>query len=201
MGNDRFISPIVVATDQSQLKSINFYLMCTSEHNVLIDTGVANDSCWDMLVNTLRQHRLTLYDLDAILLTHHHSDHSGLVNQIRDEVDIPLYAHKESIYRLKRLPEFLYERVHFFESYYKKMGAESELAHYIDHLKLAIEQRANQAVSAEITPVQAGDKLFNLQVIHTPGHAPDHISLWHEQSGSMFVGDHLLKDTISHALV
>jgi glyoxylase-like metal-dependent hydrolase (beta-lactamase superfamily II) len=35
--------------------------------------------------------------------------------------------------------------------------------------------------------VRAGDVL--LEAIHTPGHAPDHVCLWHESSRSLFCGD------------
>jgi len=28
-----------------------------------------------------------------------------------------------------------------------------------------------------------------LAVLHTPGHAPDHLAFWHEESGTMFTGD------------
>lgn len=42
-------------------------------------------------------------------------------------------------------------------------------------------------------PVSAGDQLdagdLRLLVVHTPGHAPDHICLWHEQAASLFCGD------------
>jgi len=31
-----------------------------------------------------------------------------------------------------------------------------------------------------------------LQVVHTPGHAPDHVILWHETSGTAFTGDLLV---------
>jgi glyoxylase-like metal-dependent hydrolase (beta-lactamase superfamily II) len=41
--------------------------------------------------------------------------------------------------------------------------------------------------------VAAGDRLeagdVHLLVVHTPGHAPDHICLWHEPSASLFCGD------------
>lgn len=33
----------------------------------------------------------------------------------------------------------------------------------------------------------------DLEVIHTPGHAPDHICLWHAESRTIFVGDMLVK--------
>ena len=35
----------------------------------------------------------------------------------------------------------------------------------------------------------------NLRVIHTPGHAPDHICLWHAESRTVFVGDMLVQGT------
>lgn len=43
------------------------------------------------------------------------------------------------------------------------------------------------------TPLADGDSVLTgegpLRVVHTPGHAPDHICLWHEASRSLFVGD------------
>ena len=36
-----------------------------------------------------------------------------------------------------------------------------------------------------IVPTGEGD----LQVLHTPGHSPDHLALWHADSGTVFVGD------------
>jgi glyoxylase-like metal-dependent hydrolase (beta-lactamase superfamily II) len=42
-------------------------------------------------------------------------------------------------------------------------------------------------------PLQDGDRVevgdVTLTVVHTPGHSPDHIVLWHEASGSVFSGD------------
>ena len=43
----------------------------------------------------------------------------------------------------------------------------------------------------DVIPTGQGD----LQVIHTPGHAPDHICLWHPQSRTVFVGDMLVQGT------
>jgi glyoxylase-like metal-dependent hydrolase (beta-lactamase superfamily II) len=34
-----------------------------------------------------------------------------------------------------------------------------------------------------------------LQVIHTPGHAPDHVCLWHAESRTIFTGDMLVQGT------
>src|SRR5262249_39190090 len=36
-------------------------------------------------------------------------------------------------------------------------------------------------------PITVGDQ--SLTVLYTPGHAPDHVALWHEESGTVFTGD------------
>jgi glyoxylase-like metal-dependent hydrolase (beta-lactamase superfamily II) len=41
--------------------------------------------------------------------------------------------------------------------------------------------------------VSAGDD--ELQVVHTPGHAPDHVALWHASSKTLFSGDLVSTDT------
>jgi glyoxylase-like metal-dependent hydrolase (beta-lactamase superfamily II) len=49
------------------------------------------------------------------------------------------------------------------------------------------------------TPLADGDVIATgegpLQVVHTPGHAPDHICLWHADSRTLFVGDMLVHGT------
>jgi glyoxylase-like metal-dependent hydrolase (beta-lactamase superfamily II) len=48
-------------------------------------------------------------------------------------------------------------------------------------------------------PLAEGDVVStgegSLHVIHTPGHAPDHICLWHAESRTVFVGDMLVQGT------
>ena len=41
--------------------------------------------------------------------------------------------------------------------------------------------------------IQAGDT--ELVAIHTPGHAPDHLCFWHEESRTLFCGDLAIKGT------
>ena len=48
-------------------------------------------------------------------------------------------------------------------------------------------------------PLRDGDVITtgqgDLQVVHTPGHAPDHVCLWHAASRTVFVGDMLVQGT------
>ncbi len=49
------------------------------------------------------------------------------------------------------------------------------------------------------TPLAHGDTVMtdagSLEVLHTPGHSPDHIALWHAESRTAFVGDLLQMGT------
>src|SRR5207302_3466588 len=36
-------------------------------------------------------------------------------------------------------------------------------------------------------PITTGDAV--LTAVYTPGHSPDHVSFWHDPSGTMFTGD------------
>jgi glyoxylase-like metal-dependent hydrolase (beta-lactamase superfamily II) len=46
---------------------------------------------------------------------------------------------------------------------------------------------------ADLQEVEAGDT--TLITIHTPGHAPDHLTFWHEDTRSLFCGDLAVKGT------
>lgn len=38
-------------------------------------------------------------------------------------------------------------------------------------------------------PLADGDRVGGLTALHTPGHSPDHLAFWHEESGTIFSGD------------
>src|SRR5699024_9892597 len=95
------INPIIVPT-KSNLRSYNFYLTQSNGKRLLIDAGVDSEKSWSKLTDQLSQNNLEVSNLDAIILTHHHADHIGLVNRIREKSNIPLFAHPKALSRLKR---------------------------------------------------------------------------------------------------
>jgi glyoxylase-like metal-dependent hydrolase (beta-lactamase superfamily II) len=52
---------------------------------------------------------------------------------------------------------------------------------------------ADRRFQVQWQPVRDGDRIragsHDLEVIHTPGHSPDHIALWHQASRTAFTGD------------
>jgi hypothetical protein len=69
----------------------NFYLIDEGGKLVLIDAGTPKD--WDLLGRTLTARRRQLSDLDAVLLTHAHGDHTGFAEQARTAANARVWVH------------------------------------------------------------------------------------------------------------
>jgi glyoxylase-like metal-dependent hydrolase (beta-lactamase superfamily II) len=70
----------------------NFYLIEDGGKLVLVDAGAPRD--WDLLVRTLPALGHRLEDLDAVLITHAHSDHTGFAERARNTVGTPVWIHQ-----------------------------------------------------------------------------------------------------------
>jgi glyoxylase-like metal-dependent hydrolase (beta-lactamase superfamily II) len=70
----------------------NFYLIEDGGKLVLVDAGAPRD--WDLLVRTLTTLGRGLEDLDAVLVTHAHSDHTGFAERARSTAAAPVWIHQ-----------------------------------------------------------------------------------------------------------
>src|SRR5699024_7260005 len=196
------IYPVIVETEQANLRTYNFYIVENNHKLFLVDAGYNNDISWDKLQKVLYENNYSLHDLDAILLTHHHFDHVGLVNRIVEEHPIPVYAHEHSIVRLRREPQYLENRIRFFDQLYLEMGSDPErVAQEMERLRLYVEKNELQIVNSDIQILQEGDEIFGLQVLEVIGHSLDHIAFYHEESKKIIAGDHMIKHMSSNALI
>ncbi|MFA1710098.1 MBL fold metallo-hydrolase [Peribacillus frigoritolerans] len=194
------VYPIIVPTRYS-LKSFNFYLVEDGNQLSLIDAGIDTDECWEYFINALSEIGYTLDDLSQIILTHSHEDHIGLVNRILSIREIPIYAHSKSIHRLKRDQEFHDLRINFYKQLYAEMGCGDSGTRQIENLEKEFQERENYTVHADIFPLSETDRISGLQVIETPGHAPDHLVFYHAERKWLFGGDHLIGHISSNAIV
>lgn len=60
---------------------VNFYLVTGSEGCLLVDAGYPR--YWSQLTRQLDALGRTLADTTAVLVTHHHVDHAGTAEQLR----------------------------------------------------------------------------------------------------------------------
>jgi glyoxylase-like metal-dependent hydrolase (beta-lactamase superfamily II) len=70
----------------------NFYLIEDGGKLVLVDAGAPRD--WDLLVRTLTALGRRLDDLEAVLVTHAHSDHTGFAERARTTTNAPVWIHQ-----------------------------------------------------------------------------------------------------------
>jgi glyoxylase-like metal-dependent hydrolase (beta-lactamase superfamily II) len=70
----------------------NFYLVEDGGRLLLVDAGAPRD--WDLLVRALAALGRSPGDLDAVLITHAHSDHTGFAERARTAADAPVWIHQ-----------------------------------------------------------------------------------------------------------
>lgn len=98
-----------------------------------------------------------------VVFTHHHEDHAGNLGLLRAELGLVPWAHAEGVPLLRALPRIpTYRRVVWGEG---------------------------QAGEAQALGGALMGERHRWEVVHTPGHAPDHIALWAPEAGWLFSGD------------
>jgi glyoxylase-like metal-dependent hydrolase (beta-lactamase superfamily II) len=184
------------------LRTFNFYLLKKAGALFLVDAGVDSETCWEALLGALAANGLALRDLTGILLTHSHPDHTGLINRITALREVPVYAHAESVPRLRRDRAFIAMRISFFEELYRQMGCGPAGERQVRKLQEEARRLQASPVRAELIPLREGDCVAGgLRVVETPGHAPDHLVYWDARGKRLFAGDHLIGHMSSNALV
>ena len=114
----------------------------------------------------------------AIIMTHGHFDHVGALETLADRWGVPIFAHT------RELP-YLDGR----ESY---PPADPSVGGGMMAALSGLYPRGPIDVSEHLQPLPDDGSVPFLpewRWIHTPGHAPGHISLWRERDRSMVVGD------------
>lgn len=199
------VFPVIVPISLGNLQTVNFYLVRTDGQVLLIDAGNDDDDCWEALQQMLKQIDITPAQIDAILVTHNHTDHIGLVDRIRhqtnDNKQIPVYAPAKAIPRIKRDETFFHKRYTYYETLFKQAGCGEDADERLKQLYKATFRKQKPSIKGPIIPFDPNDELFGFQIIDSAGHSPDHVLFHHKRTNTTFVGDHFLAHSPSNAIV
>jgi len=146
------------------IRSTHYYLVDTGAGMLMVDAGWAGSL--PALESQLRRYNLDLTQISYVMLTHHHPDHAGLAQEIKQ-------ASQARLIILENQFPFLEE----LSAFYAGKGEYVPIRVEADDLVLKGENRADLA-------------RIGIQgvIVETPGHSDDSVSLALD-SGMVFVGD------------
>ena len=146
---------------------VNCYALINeqSQHGFLVDPGAQGE---DILAVIHEKH----WQIEKILLTHGHFDHTGAVNFLRQNLDIPILIHENGKDCLQNttlnLSTCCGEHI---------LVDDASFVHDGDYIQLA-------------------DGSLVLKVLHTPGHTQDSVIYYNADGHYALVGDTIFKGAV-----
>ena len=153
---------------------VNAFLVGDDEGWVLVDTGLPGFAGW---VQRAARARFGDRPPEAIVLTHGHFDHAGNAAALADAWDVPLYAHPAEL-------PFLTGRSDYPPQDPTMGGAIAFLARFFPTAGYDFGARVQALPGDGSVP-----GLDGWRWLHTPGHAPGHVSLFREADRTLIAGD------------
>src|SRR5690625_4553412 len=111
---------------------VHVYLI-TSDILSLVDAGVKTKEAWEVLHHQLKQVGHRPEDIEQLILTHHHPDHIGLIEQLPRLHHIS--AHKLVDVWLQRDAAYLQKYEHFFRDLYALTGVPRRFDYVYDSMR------------------------------------------------------------------
>ncbi|MFC9790220.1 MBL fold metallo-hydrolase [Rhodococcus sp. NPDC127528] len=195
------IFQISVPMTHNPLGSTLVYAMESPGGLVLVDAGWDGDEGWEGLTGGLESVGHSISDVEGVVLTHFHPDHTGLCGRVREASGAWIAMHADDM------------------DMFAKMSTSRDDAWLADQKENLIRAGAAQAdldafeavakgkapAGPESTPdrILTDDEVIaltgrGLRVVFTPGHTPGHACFYLEDADVMFTGDHVLQKTTPH---
>ncbi|MDN3584566.1 MBL fold metallo-hydrolase [Mucilaginibacter flavus] len=145
---------------------------------ILVDTGLPGKK--EQLFNEVRRLGFHPSHIKSIIITHLHTDHTGNASEIKNQLDIPIFAHVADAELIER-------------------GISARATNltpgFINWMIYHLVIKKNPQI---IEPVVVDEKLIDndllpfaggIRIIHSPGHSAGHIALLLENRGILIGGD------------
>ncbi|WP_049922872.1 MBL fold metallo-hydrolase [Halopiger djelfimassiliensis] len=172
----------------------NAYVLADGDDLALVDTGIATADVRDELREGLTERGYEFADVDDIVLTHFHVDHSGLAGEIQAASDATVYVHGADAPLVEQDADAVdaleQRRREYLDSWGVPDDAQAELLSFLDataHI---------EGDPADVTPIEDGTTLEvggrRLETVHAPGHAAGLCCFEIDGGDEAFVGDAIL---------
>jgi|GEM_PF-199950 len=162
---------------------VNSYLIAESGGVTIIDAGLPG--YWTLLPNALAEMGRSLDDVQAILLTHGHSDHIGFAERARRERNWPVSVHELDA-ALARGE---------VKNPAKGAGTSMRMGPLLRFLAYSARRGAVRQMHLGVVSTFGHGATLDVpgspRVIHVPGHTPGSAALYVERDRTVFIGDAL----------
>jgi glyoxylase-like metal-dependent hydrolase (beta-lactamase superfamily II) len=182
--------------------SVNAWLL-RGEPLTLVDTGPYGDESFAALQAGLAKAGVRVEDLELVLVTHHHLDHSGLAASIAERSGATVAALDRTAAYGERYAERSEADRRFSHALMRHHGVPDAVIAgnegFWDFIRDASDPWHTSLVLSDGDVVRAGGR--DLRVIARPGHSTTDTLFVDDADRSAFVGDHLLASISSNTEV
>lgn len=168
---------------------VNVYVI-KGERLTLIDAGAKTTVSWESLNQQLKDLGLVVSDIEQVILTHHHPDHTGLLEFFPDSVEV--YGHPHNKRWLSPSKDFLSLQKDFWRGSFSEFGVPENYFFLLGELEKLAKMQGNRSLTGYLREGDTPPGLSDWKVVETPGHAQSHIGLYREKDGAYIGGDHLI---------
>jgi glyoxylase-like metal-dependent hydrolase (beta-lactamase superfamily II) len=181
---------------------VNTYLL-EDEPLTLVDSGPNSGKALDELERALRERGHAIEDLELLVITHQHIDHTGLVDILARRSGAEVAALDLLAPRLERYSEANEADDEFAEALMLRHGLPADVVQALRSVSRAFRAWGS---SARVTrPLHDGELLElgdrRLRVLHRPGHSPSDTVFWDEDRRILLAADHLIRHISSNPLI
>lgn len=168
---------------------VNLFLI-EADPLTLIDTGPNMDEAFRSLNEQLERLKLRIEQVRRVIVTHAHEDHAGLAARIQQMSGAAVCVHPWDAPRLSGEQRYLVGH-----QLLRRAGVPAEAIEQMQQRR-EYHRRLMQPVT-DVQLLREGDEVpfasESWRVLHTPGHTPGHLCLWHEGKRLLIGGDTILK--------
>lgn len=193
-------STVQIQAPLPHIKSVNVWLL-RGNPLTLIDSGPRSDDALTALEDGLRREGLRIEDIEQVIPTHHHLDHTGLIATIVARSGARVAA-------LDRAAEYgahYVERSDADRSFSRELMLHHGVPESVieanegfwDYIRDTSEPYRTDVVLSDGDVIAAGGR--KLRIVARPGHSTTDALFVDEESATAFVGDHLLAGISSNA--
>lgn len=180
------------------LRTVNVYALVDKDGGwTLIDAGMGTPDAREAFSAGLERAGLSIANLKAVVLTHHHPDHIGLSGELQEQSGARVYMHPIDEQSLRIIWEgTMPERFGRVSNFFKQHGLERTDLWYTQADPKAMRRVLNVPPHDAFTLVEDGAVIElvgeQYQVLWVPGHSDGQIVLFRERDGVFIAADHVL---------